>query len=318
MAEVALRDDAIAVGERFAVAFQRTLRVPADGATYPLPPALGRLPVTAVETLGERAPASLRERGSFLIPLHQREALWLAFDGAPWKPNAVQVGVGEVNAISAEPWDVGLRAEPQNYLVCPDQLWLDGINAGEEVVRQFVAVPLGGGATVEGQLTGAERVGGIQLRVFEPRPGRFPDRPPPRAELAPEGRPQASTRLGVGAGGTLRQKIYPDGHGLHSWDPDSAVSLSLQLVNSDQYRALTGREPPASPVSAATYSEHGLPWFELYDEAAGDVPAAERLAGVEPIEDKDDSLTLDPSQVRRIAPGGGPERRAKPGGEART
>src|SRR4051812_47178509 len=136
VAEVALRDDDIAVGERFSVAFQRTLRVPADGKTYPLPPALGRLPVTAVETLGQRAPAFLRERGDLLIPLHQREALWLAFDGAPWKPNAVQVGVGEVNALSGERWEVGLRAEPQNYLVCPDQLWLDGINAGEGVVRQ--------------------------------------------------------------------------------------------------------------------------------------------------------------------------------------
>jgi len=309
MAEAVLRDDSIAVGERFSVAFQRTLRVPADGSTYPLPPALGRLPVTAVETLGERAPGGIRERGGFVVPLYQREALWLAFDGAWWKPNAVQVGVGGVNAISAEPWEEGLRGDPQNYLVCPDQLWLDGINAGQGFVRQFVAVALGSGATVEGRLTEAERVGGIQLRVYEPKPGRLPDEPPKRPGPPLEGRPQASPRLGLAAGGRLRQKIYPDPHGLDAWDPGSAVSISIQLVNSDQYRALTGREPPPSPVSAASYTEHGLPWFELYDEAAADIAASERLAGIEPVGEDEGPLAVEPSQVRRIRPGGGEARR---------
>src|SRR5215470_3778380 len=56
-----------------------------------------------------------------------------------------------------------IRAEPQDYVVVPDQPWLDGINAGDGYVRQFVAMPLGLGYTVEGQVTGAEEFGGIQL-----------------------------------------------------------------------------------------------------------------------------------------------------------
>ncbi|MGI8595475.1 MAG: hypothetical protein ACR2ML_14130 [Solirubrobacteraceae bacterium] len=304
MVEIAVAGDAIAVGDRFSVTFQRTLRVPADGSTYPLPPGLGSLPVLPVDALGDRAPAFMRERGGFFVPLYQSEALWLAFGGAWWKPNAVQVGVGGVNAISAEPWEAPLEADPQNYVVCPEQMWLDGINAGDGFVRQFVAVALGSGATVEGQLTGAEEVGGLQLRVYEPGPSRFPERAPERKETRFTGRPQASPQLGVGAGGRLRQKIYPDPYGVATWEPASAVALFVHLVNSEQYQALTGREAPPSPVSAALYTEHGLPWFDLYEETAQDVSSSERLAEVEPMADEVEPVLIDPAQVRGIDLGG--------------
>ena len=52
-------------------------------------------------------------------------------------------------------------------------------------IRQFVAMPLGSGYTVEGQITGAEEFGGIQILAFEPKPGRFPDAPPPRDATEP-------------------------------------------------------------------------------------------------------------------------------------
>ncbi|PZS35321.1 MAG: hypothetical protein DLM61_02060 [Pseudonocardiales bacterium] len=48
-------------------------------------------------------------------------------------------------------------------------------------------------------------------------------------------------------------------------DLTSATSLSIAILNTEQFRALTGREPPPSPVSAALYTEHGLPWFHLYE-----------------------------------------------------
>ena len=37
----------------------------------------------------------------------------------------------------------------QNYCALPKQLWLDGINCGDGYIRQFVAMPLGKGYTVE-------------------------------------------------------------------------------------------------------------------------------------------------------------------------
>ncbi len=311
---VAVRGDEVLIGPRFSVAFQRTLRIPEDVTTYPLPPGLGRLPVHRVDEFADRVPREWQDRPAVFIPLYQREALWLAFAGAWWKPNAVQVGVGGINAVSGEPWEASLRAEPQNYLVCPDQPWLDGINAGRGLVRQFVATPLGAGRSIEAQLTGAETRGGIQLRVFEPEPGRFPEEEPPRdpGEIAgPMASPRGGAAMGLGAGGRLRQRIYPDPYGLQVWDPHNATELEVHILNSDQYRAVTGREPPPTPVSAATYTEHGLPWFDLYDEDRGDVPPPPGLQEVESVtppqgEPPDEPVEIDPGQVRRLRP---PDRR---------
>ena len=57
-------------------------------------------------------------------------------------------------AVSGLPWIERLVKDPQNYVALPNQPWLDGINAGDGFIRQFVAVPLGSGATVEGRSPG--------------------------------------------------------------------------------------------------------------------------------------------------------------------
>lgn len=41
MLDVIIEEYAIRIGQRFAVSFHRTLRIPDDGRTYPLPPGLG-------------------------------------------------------------------------------------------------------------------------------------------------------------------------------------------------------------------------------------------------------------------------------------
>ncbi|MEV7083078.1 hypothetical protein AB0N88_31780 [Streptomyces sp. NPDC093516] len=147
-----------------AVRFIRTLRLPETG-THPLPPGLGEFPVRRVADHADRVPEAMRARGGVMLPVYLREAMWLNFAGTT-EPAALQVGVGKVCAVSGRPWSDGLCRDPQNYVVLPRQPWLDGINSGTGTVRQFVAVPLGLGATVEGQVTGEEVWGGVQLRSF--------------------------------------------------------------------------------------------------------------------------------------------------------
>jgi hypothetical protein len=227
--------------------------------------------------------------------MYQREALWLGFSAAAWKPNAVKVAVGNINAISGARHDEPLHAEPQDYLVCPPQLWLDGINAGYGAIRQFVAMPLGQGYTVEAALTGKEQFGGIQITVFEPKPGQFPDEPPPSETQAA---PRATARflggdaqsMGMGAGGIMRQKIYPDPHGIDVWDQTNRGAIAVHLVNSLDFRQITGADPPRPPIEARTYTKHGLPWFDLYDEKLGDVPPPELLTGVKTVSERDTEL----------------------------
>jgi hypothetical protein len=258
--EITTTGSAIIFGDALRVSFQRTLRIPDDGRTYPLPPGLGAFPIHRVSDYADRAPAAWRERGGVFIPMYQREALWISFaQRRRWKPSAVQVGVGNVNAISGQRWTGSLHSDPQDYLVCPDQPWLDGINAGKGMIRQFVAMPLGEGYTVEAQISEEDEVGGMRIAVFEPRPGLFPDEGP--ASIAEERcvKYKKSGEMGLGAGGRMRQKIYPDRHGIETWDAENTGSIFVHIVNSDAYRELTGQEPPPSPVSAAAYTRYRFP-----------------------------------------------------------
>lgn len=257
-----MEHDRIRFGERLAVSFHRTLRVPDDGHAYPLPAGLGRFPIVA----WRRGQEVVRH----LIPMHRREAVWIGFSGAAWKPNAVKVLAGGINAVSGRP-DAGRGlGAPQDYLVCPLQPWLDGFNAGDGTIRQFVAMPLGGGYGVEvGH--GLPETGGLSIVAFEPKPGVFPDAPPP----APPGpqrfaarRASAVHELALGAGGRIGQKFYPDPHGREAWEVASHGRASVTLVDSGWFAELTGTPPPPTPIDAATYRAAGLPWFALYDEDA--------------------------------------------------
>lgn len=307
MLPIAIDSDAVHFGDRFTVRFERTLRVPDDGLQYPLPPGLGRFEVHRVEEYSDRVPGQWREAGGVFISLYQAEALWLSFEAAPWKPNAVTVGVGRINAVSGGTWPSTLSVSPQNYLVCPPQLWLDGINAGSGFVRQFVAMPIGLGVTVEGQLTGVETHGGLQIRVYDPKPGRFPDAPPPAYQrdersVAPD-RALSFSPMGFVPGGRIEQKVLEDEYGLDTWDPDEFGTLTVHVLNSAQYRAVTGRDAPPTPIDARTYTEHGFPWFRLYDEHR-DVPPADPLAnltsigGISELEKASDTpIDISPSQI---------------------
>jgi hypothetical protein len=300
MLNVTLKEHLIHVGDRFALSLQRTLRIPNDGRTYPLPPGLGMFPVFKASDFPDHLPSSWLRENNFFIPMYQREALWLGFSATAWKPNAVMIAVGSVNAISAETEFEYLHGNPQNYVVCPHQPWLDGINSGKGSIRQFVAMPLGSGCTIEGNITGEEKYGAIQIKVFEPKPGLFPDQPPVIKENGPvrsAGIPSTAT-MGLGAGGQMKQKIYPDPYSLDTWDIDSFGEMTIHIVNSKIFQTISGERCPPTPVDTAAYAKSGLPWFDLYDESEGDVVSPEDFANLASIEDTDKSEESDIDQSR--------------------
>lgn len=301
-----IEHDRIRIGEHLWVSLQRTLRVPDDGREYPLPVSLGRLPVVPVDAF-PAAPANWRGHGALLVPMYQREALWLGFDGPSWRPTALKVGLGGINAVSGQAWTEGLDGESQDYLVCPPQLWLDGVNAGPAQVRQFVAMPLGSGTTVEGQLTGRERIGAMQLHVHEPLPGRFADAAPPDEGPHRLSLPQAATAMGLAPGGRIKQRIYRDPYGVTVWQPRPSASLTIHIANSLQYERITGRPPPPTPIDARSYQERGLPWLVLFDETMAAIPAAARLADLEAVGAEglppgaaEPSIDVAPERIRRL------------------
>jgi hypothetical protein len=302
--------DEIRAGRFTRVSFHRTLRIPEDGNDYPLPAGLGRFPIHRVEDYAEKVPAKWLEDGGFFIPLYQKEALFLQFDGPEWHPTIAKVCVGRINAISGKPYSEILSRQNQDYVVIPNQRWLDGIFSEDGLVKQFVAMPLGQGYTIEAQITDEERFGGFQVVIMDAVDSRFSDRNPridwriqreeeaKRKKLSESlqasplpadtfdleslsGSLQASplpaagldlgatpVSMGIAAGGSIKQQIHRDTYGIESWNPERKRSLTIHLVNSLAYKAITGMEPPPSPITAAEYKRANIPWFSHYDESA--------------------------------------------------
>jgi len=331
--------------DRFTVTFKRTLRVPESGNTYALPPDMGNFPVKRVEDYKDKVPAKWLEHGGVFLPMWQREAMWMSFSCSR-RPFACKVAAGKVNAISGKTWkkelapanEEGSNDPRQDYCVAPTQRWIDGFNTGSGAIKQFVAMPLGQGYTVEGQVTGKEEFGGIQIMAVPPKDGLLMPKPRPQ-QVIMRAKPASSfgleslggpmigaslnsagssysasvgttpigdsymefsssdavmrsaiptaAEMGLAAGGSIEQKIYPDPHGLDTWDEKASGRLFVHIVNSEMYEQITGEKPPKSPVTAATYASYGYPWFKVWDAEFGDVSASDTLSGVKTISQKD-------------------------------
>lgn len=286
------------------IEFQRTLRIPDDGHDYPLPPGLGRFPMQHVDDYVDQLPDTWRQHGGVFLPMYQSEALWINFRGA--YPFAVKISAGKINAVTGETWcddlaDVG--AHNQDYLVVPDQRWLDGFCIEEGFIRQFVATPLGDGFTVEEQVTGKAEHGGLQIVAYPLRRELYLEMVKERSnvsdyvseDLAVDYDRVPLKSMGLGAGGRMRQELYRDEYGFAAWDQSVKSRCFVHIANSQQYEAITGQMPPGKPPTAKTYTEMGLPWFDYYDDTNKPVQGSNILSGVDTVPDeKIQRLSEDP------------------------
>lgn len=157
------------------ISFQRTIRVPDNGTVNKLPPGRGCFPLYKVQDYASRLPQDMVDKGGIFFHMHQKEAMWICFHATA--PFLLKIYIGGVNAISGEhsQEDATTRSRRlqrqqngdniQDYVVLPEQPWLDGMAIKPGCVRQFVAMPMGQGYSVEAQLTGKEAVGGLQFEV---------------------------------------------------------------------------------------------------------------------------------------------------------
>jgi hypothetical protein len=282
------------------ISFQRTLRIPDDGKTYPLPPGLGSFPLCHVDDHAQNVPASWLKRGGVMLPIYQAEALWLSFTSG--YPCALKIGTGKINAVSGLSWTSLLSQNPQDYVILPEQPWLDGYCVEKGYIRQFVAMPLGQGYAAEEQLSGSGEHGGIQLQIYPLKAKiyfeqlvkpKFPRTlidllpclipPPERGKVVAAGAPTAlpllyaagvATDMGLGAGGRMRQEIYQDARPLNAWDTTAKSRCFVHLCNSAVWRQITGQKPPHLPFDAAVYAKYGLPWFDYYRDDIAALPGA--------------------------------------------
>ena len=271
------------------VDFQRTLRIPDDGRDHPLPPGLGCFPLRLVDECKGRVPERWREHGGVLLPMHQAEAMWLHLSSPFGCPIALKLAAGRINAVTGEPWREPLHRGPQDYVVVPEQPWLDGFCVGKGLIRQFVAMPLGSGYSAEEQLTGRAEHGGLQLLAVPLGAEHYVPRPVcadafgADLELCCDAPEDADMDMGLAPGGRMRQEIYEDPHPFEHWDTRRQSRCFVHLANVQVWQTLAGEAPPTRPPTAAEYSAAGLPWFEWYAADAAALQGAEALAGLESV-----------------------------------
>ena len=265
-----------------AIGFQRTLRIPDDNHSYNLPPGLERFPLSRVDDFPDNLPDSWNEHGGVFFPMYQSEALWINFRAD--YPMAVKIAAGKVNAVTGEAWEEKLSGETQDYLVVPEQPWLDGFCVEKGLIRQFVAMPLGEGYTPEEQLTGEAEHGGLQIAVYPMDRSRYEEmhrisegmlRDIPPCAAAPD--------MGLAPGGLMRQEIYDDPHGIHAWERSVASRCFVHIVNSVTLFEMTGCQPPGNPQTAQDYTDAGLPWFDYYGGDLKALEGANKLAGLDSV-----------------------------------
>ncbi len=303
------RFPAIEKDASFSINFQRTLRIPDSEETYPLPPGLGRFPVRHAEDYAAELPDETNARGGVILPMWQAEAMWLSFQNSGPEsgldfPVAIKVAAGKINAVTGEPWKAGLHREPQDYMVSPKQPWLDGFAIEKGVIRQFVAMPLGEGYSVEEQLTGEAEWGGLQISVAPLKDAVWKQ----KREVWEQGREERERRrreaesvshlrmyyceaparsmrasMGLAAGGKMRQVIHPDTFNLEDWDFASADRVFVTLVHAKEWKKITGDAAPNFPPTAKDYTKAGLPWFEHYGVDQSALDGSERLAKVKSV-----------------------------------
>ena len=195
----------------------------------------------------------------------------------------MKVATGKICAITGDAWVERLNRDPQDYAVLPDQPWLDGYCVEKGTIRQFVAMPLGQGYTVEEQMTGAAVHGGLQFvaypmkaeryKALQAEQGEFGDHVVYSATFAEE------APMGLAPGGRMKQDIYDDPYGLDAWDQRHGSRCFVSLLNTTQWMATTGERPPTEPPTAQSYAAGGLPWFEYYGGDLQAVDGSEKTAG---------------------------------------
>jgi len=264
------------------IGFQRTLRIPDDGKNYPLPPGLGNFPLRHLDDFARRVPGDWLARGGVIMPMLQAEAMWIAF-GHGWGghsyPFALKIGTGKINAVTGEAWTNHLNDDPQDYVVSPEQPWLDGYCVEKGVIRQFVAMPLGDGYSVEEQITGAAEHGGLQIVAYPMKANKYEALRGKREDAVNE-LYSLGLDMGLAPGGRMKQEIYTDPYGLDAWDQRNCSRCFVTILNSAKWLSVTGERPPAKPLTAKSYTEAGLPWFDYYGGDAEAVEGAPSLDGL--------------------------------------
>ncbi|KAK5199828.1 hypothetical protein LTR47_001715 [Exophiala xenobiotica] len=82
-------------------------------------------------------------------------------------------------------------------------------------------------------------------------------------------RPNNCREMGIAVGGFIEQGIVHDPYPAAAWNTAATVVFNVQILNASTFEAVTGILAPETPITMETYSNLGLPFFELPEEKSG-------------------------------------------------
>lgn len=88
--------------------------------------------------------------------------------------------------------------------------------------------------------------------------------------------------MSMAAGGRMKQQIFADKFGLDVWDTSNSSRCFVHLTNSMVWRAITGHNPPETPMTTSEYAANGMPWYDYYQEQSS-VQASAPLQAIQSI-----------------------------------
>lgn len=96
--------------------------------------------------------------------------------------------------------------------------------------------------------------------------------------------------MGIAPGGHIDQVVKEDA-GRFEWNPSQTKVFNVQILNSLYFKQVTGVPPPTSPISIATYSAYGFPFFAMYEEPSTVAGQFSTVKSIAQMDDTSDPLT---------------------------
>jgi hypothetical protein len=220
------------------ISFQRVRRDISQTAS------LGISLIHRVRDHTRKIPKEWKQSDAIFLPIPDEEAVWIAFDPGKTKPKAVQIKFGAINAVSGRNWKEKLEDLPQNYVVCPPQLWMEGTYSEGRLVERLhhLSKPF--------EL--------MEIVIYQLKPNRVPKK------VQPTSRSHSYIDVQQGFIDTsekrvIRRGIAHDPFGLEAWNTKTPSTLAVYLTSASLYYQITGSNPPTTPADADIYTGFRLP-----------------------------------------------------------
>jgi hypothetical protein len=166
--------------------------------------------------------------------------MWIGLGASTAGPTAIRVRFDGLDGITGRPWQSSLSTDPQNYVVWPHQLWIEGAYRDGRLHARFTLA--------------ADPWRVLELSVISPRSGggrAVAARPRARPPVLHDAGERARASAAPGA-------LVPDPTGIR-WGSAPAATVRIYVASPTVYTLVTGQPPLPEVAEHDTYQGRRFP-----------------------------------------------------------